>query len=103
NCPETNPNNYRGVEYMGLDAKNYVKQIVKNEKVRLEFDEEMYDQYGRTLAYVFLEDGTLLNEDLISRGLALVYTFPPNTKYLDRFEKAERKAKKEGKGIWSEE
>lgn len=46
---------------------------VKGKRVRLEFDRQRHDRYGRTLAYVYLEDGTLLNLQLISEGLASVY------------------------------
>jgi len=33
-------------------------------------------------------------------GYAKVYTFPPNVKFQERFLKAQREAREEGKGLW---
>ena len=50
--------------------------------MRLEFDQANAvrahkDRYGRTLAYVFLEEGTLLNAEIIKQGYGHAYTqFP---------------------------
>jgi len=70
-------------------------------RVELRFDVEKVDQYGRLLAYVYLPDGRMLNEALISGGYAQVATFPPNTKYLERFEAAQEEAQGRDIGIWS--
>jgi len=31
------------------------------------------DKYGRTLAYVYLEDGTFLNAEIIKKGYGFAY------------------------------
>ncbi len=49
--------------------------------VRLEFDVQQLDKYGRTLAYVYLEDGTFVNAWLVENGYAMVMTVPPNVKH----------------------
>jgi micrococcal nuclease len=40
------------VEAFGQEAYEFTKSLVEGRKVRLEFDLERIDKYGRTLAYV---------------------------------------------------
>ena len=99
NTPETvDPR--KPVEYYGKEASNYVKNILTGKKVRLEFDVGRVDRYGRTLAYVFLKDGTFLNADLIENGYGQVMTVPPNVKYLVKFLDSERVARENKRGLW---
>ena len=91
------------VEYYGEEASNYVKRLLTGKKVRLEFDVERTDWYGRTLAYVFLKDGTFLNADLIKKGYGQSMTVPPNVKYSDKFVELERKAREEKVGLWKQQ
>ena len=58
NTPETNHPS-KGVESYGQEAKEANRKLVEGKAVRLEFDVERQDRYGRLLGYVFLEDGTL--------------------------------------------
>jgi micrococcal nuclease len=76
-------------------------KLVGNSLVRLEFDVDSLDQYGRTLAYVFLKDGTFINKQMVEDGYAQVATYPPNVKYTDLFLKAQRKARKKERGLWA--
>ena len=66
----------------------------------LEFDAERKDDYGRLLAYAYLTDGTMFNETLLREGYAQVAIFPPNTRYLERFEEAQEEAREARRGIW---
>jgi len=68
--------------------------------VRLEFDVQQKDRYGRLLAYVYLPDGRMLNEVLLEEGYAALLTVPPNVKYAERLRKAQKRAVEEGKGLW---
>lgn len=88
------------VEYYGREASNYVKKVLRNQRVRFEFDVTKTDRYGRVLAYVFLEDGTFLNEELVKNGYAQVMTVPPNVKYSEHFLELERKARRNDLGLW---
>ncbi len=47
-------------------------------------------KYGRTLAYVYLEDGTFVNAWLLEHGYAQVMTVPPNVKHQELFLKLQR-------------
>ena len=69
----------------GKEASEYVKNLLKGKKVLLEYDVQKYDPYGRTLAYVYLEDSTFLNSHLLEMGLARLATYPPNVRYVERF------------------
>ena len=87
-------------EYFGTEAKIFVTQILKNKKVKLTFDVQKTDRYGRVLAYVYLENGIFLNQYLVEKGYAVVSTFPPNVKYVEVFTKAEKLARNKKLGLW---
>lgn len=86
--------------YYGQEAKAYVSNLFKGQSVRLEYDVDSLDQYGRTLAYVYLLDGTFVNADLVKNGYAMVMTVPPNVKYADDFVKYQRDARENNRGLW---
>ncbi|CCQ94867.1 Micrococcal nuclease-like nuclease [[Clostridium] ultunense Esp] len=88
------------VEPYGKEASHFTKKKLEGKKVRLEYDVSLKDKYGRTLAYVYLPDGTFYNELLLAEGYAQVLTVPPNVKYADHFLEVERKAREAGKGLW---
>jgi len=81
------------------EATNENKKLVEGKEVKLEFDVQTKDQYGRTLAYVWLGD-TMVNLELVRRGFANTYTLPPNVKYKDLFLEAEREARDNCRGLW---
>lgn len=92
----------RPAESYGKTAAAYVKDKIGAEgKVRLELDVDYYDRYDRTLAYIYLEDGTFLNDDLVAKGLAQVMTVVPNVKYVELFTKSQTQAREDKLGIWS--
>ena len=87
-------------EYFGTEAKIFVTQLLRNKKVKLTFDVQKTDRYGRVLAYVYLENGIFLNQYLVEKGYAVVSTFPPNVKFVEKFTQAERNARKLKLGMW---
>lgn len=101
NTPET-VHPQKAVEYYGNEASKYVKGLLAGKRVRLEFDVSRTDRYGRTLAYVYLNDGTFLNAELVKKGYAQVMTIPPNVKYADQFKRLEREARKHNRGLWKQ-
>lgn len=84
---------------MGKEAADFTRRLVEGKKVRLEFDIEKYDKYGRLLAYVYLEDGTFVNARIVEEGYAQSLTIPPNVKYARMFLKKEREARQMNKGL----
>ena len=87
-------------EYFGKEAKIFVTNLLKNKKVKLTFDVQKTDRYGRILAYAYLENGVFLNQYLVENGFAVVATFPPNVKFVEIFTKAEKLARKKEVGLW---
>ena len=90
------------VEYFGKAASAFTTRIVEGRKVRLEYDWQRQDKYGRTLAYVFLEDGTFLNAEIIKQGYGHAYTRFP-FKFLEEFRQYEREARENSRGLWKQE
>ncbi len=97
--PETH-HPMRGVEPYGMEAAEANRKLVDGKTVRLEFDVQQLDKYGRTLAYVYLEDGTLVNAWLMENGYAMVMTIPPNVKHQELFLKLQREAREARRGLW---
>lgn len=102
--PETVKPNHP-VEPFGPEASAFTRKFVAEGggRVRLQFDRERVDKYGRFLAYVW-EDDRMLNEALLRAGLATAETgFRYSAAMKDRFRRAEREAQAAGRGIWSRE
>ncbi|MDR3181515.1 MAG: thermonuclease family protein [Planctomycetaceae bacterium] len=106
NTPETvKPNS--PVEPYGPEASAMTKKMIaaSNNRVRIAYDGDQIDRYGRTLAFVYLQLSTgevCLNELLLREGLAraqLQYRFSPAAK--ERLRQAENEAKRSHKNIWS--
>jgi micrococcal nuclease len=87
------------IECFGPAASAFTERSLEGNRVRLEFDVERSDQYGRTLAYVW-DEGLLFNRVLVKRGFAQVSTFPPNVKYVGVFTAAQQKARRADRGLW---
>jgi micrococcal nuclease len=88
------------VQPYGQQASTFTTSQLQGEEVDLEFDEERVDRYDRLLAYVY-KDEEMFNETLLEEGYAQVATFPPNVKYVERFEEAQAEAQAAQRGIWA--
>jgi len=101
-APEIENRKYgRKGEYFGKDAKYFLNELVRGKQVRLERDQEEFDRYGRLLAYLYLEDGTLVNKKLIEQGYAEAYQKFPY-RYKQDFKLAEQAARQGKKGLWAD-
>jgi micrococcal nuclease len=90
------------VQYFGKEASAFTKRMAEGKSVTLEFDQQRVDKYGRTLAYVYLADGQLLNAEIIKQGYGFAYTRFP-FKYMEEFRAYEREAREAGRGLWGEQ
>jgi micrococcal nuclease len=98
--PESvHPDAERNVPY-GKIATAFTREKLDGQTVGLEFDVQERDQYGRVLAYVWLED-VMFNKLLLDEGHASVSTYPPNVKYVEVFTAAQKAAREAGLGQWS--
>ncbi|MBX4146400.1 thermonuclease family protein [Paenibacillus lautus] len=94
-----------GVQPFGPEAKAFTKELVEQaDLLELEFDiGPNRDKYSRLLAYVYA-DGKMVQESLLEEGLARVaYIYPPNTRYVDKFDDLQRISRDQALGIWSVE
>ena len=66
----------------------------------IELDVQARNQYGRLLAYAYLSNGKMLNEEIVKAGYANVMTIPPNVKYQETFLRAYREARENKRGLW---
>ena len=106
------------VRYIGVDTPESVKpntpvqcfakaasaaneRLVDGERVRLAYDVERRDRYGRLLAYVYrARDDAFVNAALVRDGYARTMTIPPNVRFADRFAALAREARESGRGLW---
>ena len=82
------------------EATEANRALVEGQTVFLQKDVSETDRYGRLLRYVYLEDGTLVNSDLVRQGMARVATFPPDLTLEDDIRSAQAVAAAEELGIW---
>jgi micrococcal nuclease len=87
---------------MGEKAAEVMRRLVTDQDVRLEYDVEQRDRYHRLLAYVYLTDGTFVNEKIIREGYAYPLTIPPNVRYADKFKQWFDEAREQKRGLWNE-
>jgi endonuclease YncB( thermonuclease family) len=92
------------VQCYGREASKFTKRLAQGQTVRIEFDQANAhvlhrDKYHRTLAYVYLSNGLLINREIIRQGYGYAYTHYP-FRYLEDFRAAEREARQNGRGLW---
>jgi len=112
-------------ECYGEEATDYLERLLQGRTLRLEFDEECYGYYQRTLAWVFIsgepddplreelemfedigvnEDGSfevLVNELMVRAGYARIYEAEDEGRYYDRLQQAELQAAHSDQGLWA--
>ena len=99
-APETRNSGSKVTGYFAEQSKEYLTNLISGKRLKLVFDIGKKDQYGRTLAYVYLPDGTFVNEELVKNGYAVVMTVPPNVLFAERFLALEMEARKNYMGLW---
>jgi micrococcal nuclease len=82
-------------------AEDALKHLVLGKRVRLEYDEAANKGRGTRRAYVFLEDDTLVNAEMLRAGHARVDTSRPFAS-LDRFKELEAEARAGFRGVWAD-
>jgi len=67
NTPEKGEKYYK-------EAKEFLEMVSLNKTIKLKYGKDKTDLYGRTLAYIFMDDANV-NKDLVDEGYANLY-FP---------------------------
>lgn len=88
------------IKKLGQRSYGFTKKLIEGKRVSLEFDIDKRDKYNRLLAYVYLEDGTFVNAQIVKEGYASLLTFPPNVKYAELFSKLYKEARENKRGLW---
>jgi len=92
----------KAIQTLGKLSSEYVKNFVEGKKVKLVKEPGTdKDKYGRSLRYVYLEDGTFVNAKILQDGYANVYEYAPISK-LDEFRKYVKDARENKRGLWGE-
>jgi len=88
----------------GKRAKTCIESLMAAaaSRISLEYDVVKRDKYGRILAYLWTSDGKMINEEMLLKGYAVLFTIPPNVKYVERFRAAQKEAQQHKTGIWGE-
>jgi micrococcal nuclease len=91
------------VQCFGKAASAFNERLVEGRRVRLKIGRERRDRYGRLLAYVYVRGrgNPFVNAELLRRGYARTLAIPPNTDRAGRFAELERRARDDGRGLWS--
>ncbi len=89
------------IQCFGQEAALRNSELVLNKKVRLVKDISETDRYKRLLRYVYLEDGTFVNSQLLKEGFAYVDTVPPDVKFAGLFKEAMGEARGGKIGLWN--
>lgn len=100
------------LRYIGIDtpergepfyeeASQANERLVLGREVVLVRDVSETDRFGRLLRYVYLEEGTFVNGELVARGFALAVTFPPDVAQQETLARLQREARERGAGLWA--
>lgn len=87
-------------ECYSAKSKKKLENLILNKKVRLKYDEEKIDSFGRSLAFIYR--GTkFINKKMLSSGNAKYLMISPNLLNKDIFLEAEKTARTNTRGIWN--
>ena len=86
-------------------AAAFLKNLIEGKIVKLTFDRELYDYYGRLLAYAWVldvngNDSLFVQAELLKAGLARIFQYPKEMKYYYVFQNLKRAVRRKRLGIW---
>lgn len=92
------------VECFGPEASARTGELLSGRSVWLESDptQDAVDRFGRTLAYVWLDETTLVNRVLVAEGYAHEYTYGAPGVHEAALRAAEDDAREGGLGLWGQ-
>ena len=82
-------------------AAEFTATLIGSRRVRLEADpvNQNRDRYGRLLRYVYLDDGTEINAEIIAQGYGFAYLSFPFIK-AENYRRLEAGAREQSLGLW---
>ena len=102
NAPEI-AHDHRPAEALGNDAKSALYRLLapSRNRIGLQYGSERFDKYQRTLAHIYLTDGSSVQAAMLELGMATAFTTPPNASNSDCYQAAEHLALQQQRGIWA--
>lgn len=94
NAPESD-------ECFGVEATAGLASLVEGVEVSMVRDVSERDRFGRLLRFLYLADGTFVNESVVQQGFALAREYPPDTTMTAVLEVAQAAAETEEAGLWA--
>jgi micrococcal nuclease len=89
------------VQCYAKEAADENRRLVEGKEVTIYKDVSAVDIYGRYLGFVYLPDGTFVNDLLVKEGYAFAYPYKPDTSKSALFAASEKAAKAAALGLWS--
>ncbi|MGM0365386.1 MAG: lamin tail domain-containing protein [Actinomycetota bacterium] len=87
-------------QYFYEESRQALMVMVDGKAIRMEKDITDKDRYGRLLRYIYLGD-LFVNLEMVKRGFANTYTYPPDVAYQEMLVEAERYAREKNLGLWA--
>jgi len=106
-CPEISRQN-KPAELFSKEASEKTKSLVAHKTVKLTFDGNAFDIFGRLLAYVWMtdskgKDSVFVQAELLKNGFARISYYTKEKRYYSLFYNLRNTARKKKLGIWSNE
>jgi endonuclease YncB( thermonuclease family) len=100
NAPEVARRDKAG-EPLADEARAHLSQLLDSSRhVRVRYEQERRDRYGRLLAHLYLPDGSSIEERLLGEGLAQQLVVPPNRWQSSCYQRIEQRARQQRRGVW---
>ena len=89
------------VQCFSKETTNKLSSFISGKYVRLKDDKTQgnRDKYGRLLRFVYLDNGTFVNAEMVKQGYAFSYKQFPHP-YLNQFNSYEKSAREQNIGLW---
>ncbi len=99
--PETKHHKQKAQAY-GAKAREALRELLNNynNRVILKYGKERKDKYSRTLAHVYLPDGTNISNWMLQQGYAKTLAYPPNINLAECYKREEKIAQSQSLKIW---
>lgn len=90
------------VECYAREASQKLKQLAEGRSIRIEYEygKAKTDRYGRSLGYLFLPNGSMINALMIEAGAARFYG-KYKFRFKNQFSEIELIARRERRGLWA--
>ena len=86
----------------GNKAGDALRKLVDGKTVRLRVSTRLTGRYNRTLAYLYLADGTDVQVEMLRQGLAITTAYPPDLTHFVAYRKVEKDAMARRIGMWND-